>query len=162
MDGEITSEMQAWFDAGVEEEVARRIRKEMEARVYYYARRPEGIDERLRELDREWDLERVLETNVGVLSLMGLTFGAMHSRWYLVSALAAACLLQHAVKGWSAPQVVCRRLGIRTAREVNHERFSLKALRGDFHPIGAPGKGTPDERAHRAIEAADLHVTEET
>jgi hypothetical protein len=41
-------------------------------------------------------------------------------------------LLQHAVQGWCPPLPLLRRLGVRTADEINEERYALKALRGDF------------------------------
>ena len=42
--------------------------------------------------------------------------------------------------------------------EINHERFALKALRGDFAGVYTDGQQTPDERASRAIEAADAYL----
>jgi len=149
-------ETEARVEEHVPEEVNRRIRRELEARVYYFAQRPEEIDVRLEELDREWDIERLLEANAGALSLIGLTFGVMRTRWYLVSALAAAFLVQHAVQGWSPPASLFRRLGIRTRREINHERYALKALRGDFSNVHM--KGDAEERARQAIDAADARA----
>jgi hypothetical protein len=140
------------------EEINRRIRRELEARVCYFAQRPEEIDGRLEELDREWDLERLLEANAGVVSLLGLSFGVLRGRWYLLSALAAAFLIQHAVAGWCPPVSLFRRLGIRTTHEIHHERYALKALRGDFENVRMEGEQNPQERARRAIEAADLHL----
>ena len=46
-----------------------------------------------------------------------------------------------------------RRLGVRTAAEIGHERYALKALRGDFGPVAATA---PDAAAGvRAQVAAD-------
>lgn len=139
------------------EEINRRIRRELEARVYYFAQRTDLIGDRLRELDDEWDIERILETNAGILSLAGVAFGAMRGRWHLLSAVVAAFLVQHAVEGWCPPIPVFRRLGIRTTAEINHERFALKALRGDFDNVRAEG-AAPEEQARRALEAADSFV----
>jgi len=155
--GEMVPEMEARVQENAAEEIDQRIRRELEARVYYYAQRTYLIGDRLRELDEEWDMERVLETNLGVLALVGVVFGAVRGRWYLLSALAAGFLVQHAVEGWSPPLMVFRRLGIRTTAEINHERFALKALRGDFDNVSA-GEAIPEERAHRALEAADLYA----
>lgn len=141
-----------------EQEINRRIRRELEASVYYYAQRPEEIDRRLDELDREWDIERTLETNAGIVSLLGLTLGMMHRKWLILPALVATFLTQHAVQGWCPPVPVFRRLGIRTTKEINHERFALKALRGDFDNVRMEGQEDPEERARRAIEAADLYL----
>jgi hypothetical protein len=148
--------------AGVEQhtapEMEERLRRELEARVHYFAQRPEEIDSRLEELDQEWDIERLLQANLGVFSLLGLTFGVLRGRWYLLSAAAAAFLIQHAFQGWCAPASVLRHLGIRTTEEINHERYALKALRGDFESVRVEGDEDPAERARRALEAADLEL----
>jgi len=140
------------------EEINRQIRRDLKARVLYFAQRPEEIDRRLDELDREWDIERLLEANAGIFSLMGLTFGVIRSRWYILSAAAAAFLVQHAVQGWCPPASLLRRIGIRTTREINHERYALKALRGDFDSVRLGADLDAQERARRAIDAADANT----
>jgi hypothetical protein len=54
-------------------------------------------------------------------------------------------LLQHAIQGWCPPVPILRRLGFRTADEINRERYALKALRGDFKDAEKPK--TPAESA---------------
>jgi hypothetical protein len=61
-------------------------------------------------------------------------------------ALVSGFLFQHAVQGWCPPVPVLRRLGFRTAYEIEEERRALKALRGDFE--GSSGSGS------RAFQAA--------
>lgn len=139
-------------------EIGEQIRRDLKARVLYFAQRPEEIDRRLDELDREWDIERLLQANAGIVSLLGLTFGVVRSRWYLLSAAAAAFLVQHAVQGWCPPASLFRRMGIRTMREINHERYALKALRGDFDSVHAGEDLDSEERAQRAIDAADANA----
>ncbi len=138
------------------EEINRQIRRDLRARVVYFAQRPEEIDRRLDELDREWDIERLLQANAGIFSLLGLTFGAIHRRWYLLPLTASAFLIQHAVQGWSPPASLFRRLGIRTSWEICHERYALKALRGDFENVNPDDD--PEERARQAIAAADMNL----
>lgn len=152
------AETEARVELNTDQEINERIHRELEARVYYYAQRPSEIESRLRELDQEWDIERVLETNAGILSLLGVTLGALRGRWFILPGVVAAFLVQHAVEGWCPPVPVFRRLGIRTTREINHERFALKALRGDFVSVSADGQQNPDERARRAIEGADMYL----
>lgn len=98
-----------------------------------------AIDARLAALDREWDIERCLETGASSLTLIGLVLGAtVNKRWYVLSGGVAAFLLQHALQGWCPPLPVFRRLGVRTADEINKERYALKALRGDStEPTGS-------------------------
>jgi len=154
----IETETEARVEVNAPEEINRQIRRDMEARVFYFAERPEEISRRLEELDREWDIERLLEANTGIFSLIGLTFGVVRSRWYVLPAAAAVFLLQYAMQGWCPPVAVFRRLGIRTNREINHERYALKALRGDFETVRTGGDEDPEERARRALEAADANA----
>ena len=137
-----------------EDSVNARIRRRTEASVAYHAAHPGAIDQRLRELDDEWDIERTLEANAATLSLGGLALAAwVDRRWLLLPVGVAAFLLQHAVQGWCPPVPVLRRLGYRTASEIDEERYALKALRGDFAAPDGGTTGDPDERARRALAA---------
>ncbi|HLP67205.1 MAG TPA: hypothetical protein VK181_06770 [Rhizobium sp.] len=119
-------------------EINRRIDDELRERIRFFANMPQYIDARLRTLDGEWDVERVLEANAATFSLLGLVLGSrVHRRFYGFSALVATFLLQHAVHGWCPPLPVLRRLGFRTAAEIERERYALKALRGDFVMSGS-------------------------
>jgi hypothetical protein len=102
----------------------------------YAAQGPAAIGRRLAELDREWDIERLLETNASSLVVAGCLLGAFVSRkFFVLPALVGGFLLQHAVQGWCPPVPLFRRLGVRTQREIDEERFALKALRGDFDDV---------------------------
>ncbi|WP_425450437.1 hypothetical protein [Virgifigura deserti] len=116
--------------------VNQRIRQDIEKSVTHHAYYPEEIDRRLEALDREWDIERTLETNAATLALTGVLLGAFVDRRFLVlPAAVTAFLLQHALQGWCPPVPLFRRWGVRTAQEINEERFALKALRGDFDGV---------------------------
>jgi hypothetical protein len=118
------------------------IDREMEERLRAYrsADRDE-IDKRLACLDREWDVERVLEANAASLVIAGTVLGASHDRrWLFLPAVVGTFLLQHAVQGWCPPVPVFRALGIRTRKEIEEERYALKLLRGDFSDV-AEGDG---------------------
>jgi hypothetical protein len=94
------------------------------------------IDSRLRELDREWDVERVLQTNFAALSLVGLALASrVDKRWLILALGVPAFMVQHALQGWCPPLALLRRLGVRTAREIGDERFALQSLRGDFTTV---------------------------
>lgn len=91
-------------------------------------------------LDREWDIERYLQTNAGLVSLSGIVLGAaVDRRALLLSAAVFGFFLQHAVRGWCPPLPIFRRMGVRTRSEINREKYAVKALRGDFGPL-ASGK----------------------
>lgn len=137
------------------EEINERNRRDLEARIYYYAQRLDQIQQRLNELEQEWDIERTLEANAASFSLLGLFLGATVSRkWFMFPMVIAGFLLQHAVSGWCPPVPVFRRLGIRTTREINQERYALKALRGDFGAINSQAEEPSESRANKAIDAA--------
>jgi hypothetical protein len=94
---------------------------------------PVFIDERIRELEREWDVERTLEANAAIVALAGLALGVTVDRRFLAVPVAVAgFLLQHALQGWCPPLPVIRRLGVRTAAEIHQEIIALRILRGDF------------------------------
>src|SRR6266571_6641136 len=137
----------------IEEEIDRRIQAEIERTVRWHASNPQHIARRLCELDAEWDIERAIEANASTLAFAGIVLGAKGSRsWLLLSALVTAFLLQHALQGWCPPVPVLRRLGFRTAHEIERERQALKALRGDFAEVDAERE--PSRRAESALRAA--------
>lgn len=104
------------------------------------ARGPEAIGRRLRELDKEWDIERTLEANAATLAFTGCVLAATTDRrWVFLPMAVTAFLFQHAVQGWCPPLPILRRLGFRTAEEIEHERYALKALRGDFRHVAEDG-----------------------
>jgi hypothetical protein len=94
------------------------------------------VTSRLQELDREWDIEKTLEVNASALALTGLALGTLvNKKWFMLSGVVAAFLLQHGLQGWCPPLPLFRKLGIRTKNEINEERTALKALRGDFREV---------------------------
>lgn len=139
-----------------DEAINRRIEAATGERIRRLARHPLAIERRLRELEREWDIERVLETNGALIALVGVALGArLDRRWLMLPALVTTFLFQHAVQGWCPPIPVLRRLGIRTSREIEIERVALKILRGDFAEAtrGANGRAIESDLALRAAKA---------
>jgi hypothetical protein len=113
-----------------------RIQRDTEIDLGAAAKNPQDIERRLRELDQEWDIERMLQTNFGIVNLLGITLGALAARpFFLLTGVAAGFMGLHALQGWCPPMPVLRRLGFRTAREIAQERYALKALRGDFEGL---------------------------
>jgi hypothetical protein len=114
-------------------EVNRRIEADARQRVRTVGSNSLAIDSRLVDLDAEWDVERTIEANAATLALIGTALGYfVHPYWLALPALVTAFLLQHALQGWCPPIPVLRRLGFRTAHEIERERQALKALRGDY------------------------------
>lgn len=132
--------------------INRLIRRRTEQNVFRVAEAgTPAIDNRLTELDNEWDIERFVETLAPSFTLAGIALGLTKNRkWFALPLFVQAFFLQHAVQGWCPPIPILRRLGVRTAREIEEERNALKALRGDYR-----GKLEPSHRgAVRALESA--------
>jgi len=111
----------------------------------YASATPTMLDQRLRELDQEWDVERVTSVAAGLGVLAGVLLASLvDPAWLVLPAVVASCLLLHGLVGWSPGLALLRRLGYRTAQEIDHERYALKALRGDFQPLAAVT--TPQDR----------------
>jgi hypothetical protein len=112
--------------ANTDPSINARIQRRAEERVGWLAKHPELIGERLSELDREWDIERWLETMSAGLSLAGLAMALRGKRRGLLLPLAVqGFFLQHAIQGWCPPLPLLRKMGVRTQREIDEERYAL-------------------------------------
>lgn len=141
-------------DTSVNDEIVRQTRD----RIWQYVNAGrDGIERRLDQLEREWDVERVLEANAATISLLGVTLGAtVDRRFFALPAVVAAFLLQHALQGWCPPLPILRRLGVRTQTEIERERYALKAIRGDFADLSTPRSGRDAAPVEEALEAVNL------
>ena len=129
--------------------------KTIEHLCNYVGQSTETISRRIDELDREWDIERWLEANASSLAFGGLVLGVtVNRKWLWLPALVLPFLLMHATRGWCPPVPVMRRLGVRTRREIDAEKYALKLLRGDFD-------GIPNilDETLRAVEAFNACAT---
>lgn len=134
----------------VNEEIRRQAIRDLER--YVEADREE-MGWRINQLDREWDVERMIEANAATLALIGLVLGLLVTPWFLLlPALVASFLLQHALQGWCPPVPIFRRLGFRTRREIDVERYVLKYLRGDF-------KGLKDDQGRPNVAKLYDHAS---
>jgi hypothetical protein len=77
----------------------------------------------------------------------------VNRKWLFLPGVVAGFLLQHAVQGWCPPLPLFRRLGIRTASEIEYERYALKALRGDFEQVRSDATGP--QKTAQALSAAN-------
>lgn len=131
-----------------------RIAEETKMRLAYFAQHAEDIDRRLQALDREQDIEQVLETNAATISIIGLTLGlTVNRKWFALPLFVSGFLFQHARQGWCPPLPFFRRIGIRTSEEIGRERYALKYLRGDFDV--KPGNGTVKNRVQKILSTLD-------
>ncbi|MDO1449261.1 hypothetical protein Q0590_23490 [Rhodocytophaga aerolata] len=115
----------------------------------------EKVSERIEELDKEWDIDRTLIANASTLSLTGVILGAtVDKKWFMVPGVVTSFLLWHAIQGWCPPLPVFRKLGYRTRKEIDTEKYALKALRGDFSGLETPGNRAEEGKIDQALEAA--------
>ncbi len=130
-------------------EINQRIEDQTRERIDYFASNTDRIDQRLRELDEEWDVERTLEANSAIISLFGLAMGfTVNRRWFVLPLAVQSFFLQHAMQGWCPPLPILRRYGFRTSEEIERERTALKAIRGDFQAISEERRtGEPNAAA---------------
>lgn len=88
-----------------------------------------AILNRIEMLDREWDIDRVLEVNGSVLALTGLMLGlTLNRKWLLLPAIVLPLLVRHGLQGRCPPLPLLRRLGFRTRGEIDREKFELLSL----------------------------------
>lgn len=103
---------------------------------------PLAVARRLDELAREWDVDRALMASFAVVGsatfLAGITryassplLGRKRKGLLYLFGVQLGSMLLHATVGWCPPLVVLRRLGFRTAREIEQEKHALEeALAG--------------------------------
>lgn len=129
-------------EAHTRDHVNQFIHDQTQARIAYLARNPSQIPERMRQLEREWDIERALETGSATLSLTGVILSVVHhKRWLILPAVVQSFFLQHALQGWCPPLPLFRRMGIRTMREIMEERGALEKL---MNVRRSSGRGADD------------------
>ena len=113
--------------------VNRKLDQQTEGALAEAADSPDRIRARLDSLDREWHVDRVLMAQCAVLGTISavLAMRNLRRRGSPGGAgglffLQMAVLLHHAIRGWSPSLPVFRRLGVRSAREIDAERSALE------------------------------------
>ena len=96
----------------------------------HYANETESvIRERIEALDREWDMDRMLQLNGSILSIAGVALGSrVNKNWFILPGVIAGFLALHAVKGWSPPVPLFKAMGIRTRKEIDKEKYGLMEI----------------------------------
>lgn len=113
--------------------INRRFEDELADRVKAYAHAgPDAIEHRLAELDREWNIERLIEVEAPGTIILGILLATIHDRrWMMLSAFAASMVIVHSLQGWYPLLPLLRRIGVRSQSEIERERNALRALRGE-------------------------------
>ncbi len=94
----------------------------------------ELISDKIKKLNNEWDVDRIIEAKAGCIVLMCSILGLSKSGkpCFVLTGLAGFFLLQHAIQGCCPTNMILREMGIRSAEEINNEKTVLKIMRGDF------------------------------
>ncbi|MDK2828351.1 DUF2892 domain-containing protein [Clostridium beijerinckii] len=111
------------------EEINKKIQEKTRENINYYKTKSRRqILDRIKELDKEWDIERALETNAAVIIFISslLAISTKNIWWIIFIGIISAFLLEHALQGWCPPVPIFRRMGIRSSAEIDEEKYSLK------------------------------------
>jgi len=131
-------------------EINREIRERTERGIEAVRDSPARISERLDALDREWDVERMIALTSASATLFGLAMArGARSRWLILPAVVAGYEVQCAVQGWCPPLPLLRRLGYRTRREIERERYTLRSILRERVDAGTSDRGAESPRTRR-------------
>lgn len=92
-----------------------------------------AVEARLVELQKEWDIDRVLMANFAGLVLAQLLAARRDRRWLWGPLLQTPLLMMHATIGWCPPMLWFRPMGFRTRFEIQAEREVLLQHLGELH-----------------------------
>ena len=131
--GEKTTELptaQSKVQDHTPDSINQEIERQIEANVGSFKRQGEAaIKQRIYSLEREWDAGRAAAGMNGALALAATGLALSGSKkWHYLTAAAGAVMLQQAVRGWSPPQALARRMRIRTSNEITLEKQALENL----------------------------------
>lgn len=126
--------------------------QDLRENIRYYSglEKPE-ITLRIKDLEKEWYMDRVLITNASALAGIGVILAAtVHKKWLILPGVVLTFLLQHGLQGWCPPLPLFRKMGVRSFKEIDRERFALKYLRGDFEALNENLSDMPN-RLYEAV-----------
>ena len=102
----------------------------------YAEKSPQEISERIKQLDKEWDIERMLDLNMSGLALCGIMSSLLFNQYSIIlPVILLLFFIWHAFRGWCPPLPVLRYFKVRTRPEIDREKYALKAMRGDFKDL---------------------------
>lgn len=116
----------------------------------------EGIDERIRALDDEWDVERAVTVGLAGAGAAGLIMGLLGSRiWRLLAWAALPLLFLFGQDKWRPSDGILKSLGLRSRKEIQDEKYALKALRGDFREVEPEPEEAGASKARNSARAME-------
>lgn len=123
------------------------IEQELKSNIRYYSSLNDAaITSRIKELEKEWYMDRLLITNASALAGIGVVLSAtVNKKWLILPGVVLTFLLQHGIQGWCPPLPLFRKMGVRSFKEIDRERFALKYLRGDFDGLNDDPSTDPEK-----------------
>jgi hypothetical protein len=122
--------------------------------IRFYSTQPvELLNRRIQELEWEVPLEMFVFRGGAVLtvvSLLVLLFRRKSRSWLIIALFVTALQLQYSQQGQNILTDILRNRGYRSRREIEAEKNSLKALRGDFAVFSE--LSDPIERARKCLD----------
>ncbi|MDS0528067.1 DUF2892 domain-containing protein [Clostridium sp. SHJSY1] len=84
---------------------------------------------RIAKLNKEWDVEKLLQANAGAILIFSYILGTkVDKKWFSITGIVGGFLLQHAFQGWCPASSLLRQLGIRNCSEIDFEKEVLNNL----------------------------------
>ena len=122
--------------------------------IRFYATQPvQQLNRRILELERETPLETFVYGGGAAATISGLILLIFRSKsrpWLFLAVAATILQLQYSCQGRNGLTDLLRKRGFRSRREIQAEKHSLKALRGDFALFNE--LSDPVERARRCLD----------
>lgn len=92
---------------------------------YYRLESEEVINNRIRKLDAEWDVERSIQLKASLIALGGVALGvSLGKKWLMIPAAICSFFAVHAIQGGAMPVLG----NFRTRKQIAEEQFGLKEL----------------------------------
>lgn len=109
---------------------------------------PEEIEERLKFLEKSYDIEFFVEAGAALLTLGGIALGFKNRKFLALPLVAQGLLLSHSLPFADPVTPLLRGFGLWSRQEIERERNALKLLRGDYERVAE------DRTAKSALSAA--------
>lgn len=123
---------------------------------FYGSLGKEGLTERIHSLEEEWDMEKFITVGLSGIGVFGLVMGFFGSRvWRLFSWVSLPLLFLYGQDKWKPSNGALKSLGLRSRKEIDEEKYALKALRGDFQRVDSASGAEGENLARNSSRALD-------
>ena len=103
-----------------------------ETTMNYFTATPESVDNRLKELEKEWDLERVHELNASFSGLNGTLLGKILDKHFASLPFSTSTrLVNETPYEWNPSITLFESLGYRPKHEIEKEKQFLQTLKNE-------------------------------